>query len=61
MNKSFRVFARAVNPCGRTIGITQDVKTVSIRQAISTVIRESTEYGLSRVIISAVRELKEVR
>ncbi|EMD4906406.1 hypothetical protein VQ404_005081, partial [Escherichia coli] len=52
--------ARAVNPLGHTIGITQNVKAVNVQTAIAAVRSESSEYGLSQVIISAVYELKEV-
>ncbi|ELE10486.1 hypothetical protein SK73_01606 [Escherichia coli] len=58
--KTFRVFARAVNPLGHTIGIAQNVKAVNVQTAIAAVRSESSEYGLSQVIISAVYELKEV-
>ncbi|BDE55468.1 hypothetical protein ACM3EB_004399 [Escherichia coli] len=60
MLKTFRVFARAVNLLGHTIGITQNVKAVNVQTAIAAVRSESSEYGLSQVIISAVYELKEV-
>ena len=60
MLKTVRVFARAVNPRGHTIGITQNVKAVNVQTAIAVVRSESSEYGLSQVIISAVYELKEV-
>ena len=60
MLKTFRVFARAVNPIGHTIGVAQNVKAVNVQTAIAAVRSESSEYGLSQVIISAVYELKEV-
>lgn len=60
MLKTFRVFASAVNPLGHTIGIAQNVKAVNVQTAIAAVRSESSEYGLSQVIISAVYELKEV-
>ncbi|EFB3267752.1 hypothetical protein FP350_26280, partial [Escherichia coli] len=50
----------AVNPLGHTIGIAQNVKAVNVQTAIAAVRSESSEYGLSQVIISAVYELKEV-
>ncbi len=58
MLKTFRVFARAVNPIGHTIGIAQNVKAVNVQTAIAAVRSESSEYGLSQVIISAVYEFK---
>ena len=60
MLKTFRVFARAVNPLGPTSGIAQNVKAVNVQTAIAAVRSESSEYGLSQVIISEVYELKEV-
>ncbi|HDT1896719.1 hypothetical protein BZL31_27435 [Escherichia coli] len=60
MLKTFRVFARAVNPLGHTIDIAQNVKAVNVQTAIAAVRSESSEYGLSQVIISEVYELKEV-
>lgn len=58
MLKTFRVFSRAVNKRGYTIGITQNVKAENVQAAISTVINKSAKAGLSGVIIHAVHEIK---
>ncbi|EIG6983475.1 hypothetical protein ACYB38_005236, partial [Escherichia coli] len=54
MLKTFRVFSRAVNKRGYTVGITQNVKAENVQAAISTVINKSAKAGLSGVIIHAV-------
>ncbi|EQA4747529.1 host cell division inhibitor Icd-like protein [Escherichia coli] len=54
MLKTFRVFSRAVNKRGYTVGITQNVKAENVQAAISTVINKSAKVGLSGVIIHAV-------
>ncbi|EGX8884510.1 hypothetical protein JHJ27_003857 [Escherichia coli] len=61
MLKTFRVFSRAVNKRGHTIGITQNVKAENVQAAISTVIDKAVKAGLSGVIIHAVHEIKEVQ
>lgn len=58
MLKTFRVFSRAVNKRGYTVGITQNVKAVNMQAAIDSVISNSGKAGLSHVIIAAVHELK---
>ncbi|ELC8116086.1 hypothetical protein AT500_001190 [Escherichia coli] len=58
MLKTFRVFSRAVNKRGYTVGITQNVKAENVQAAISTVINKSAKAGLSGVIIHAVHEIK---
>ena len=50
MLKTFRVFSRAVNKRGYTVGITQNVKAENVQAAISTVINKSAKAGLSGVI-----------
>ncbi|MBL6372934.1 hypothetical protein [Escherichia coli] len=60
MLKTFRVFSRAVNKRGYTVGITQNVKAVNMQAAIDSVISNSGKAGLSHVIIAAVHELKGV-
>ncbi|EMO3183013.1 hypothetical protein WDM58_004374, partial [Escherichia coli] len=50
MLKTFRVFSRAVNARGYTVGITQNVKAENVQAAISTVINKSAKAGLSGVI-----------
>lgn len=54
MLKTFRVFSRAVNKRGYTIGITQDVKAANVQTAISTIINKSAKAGLSGVMIHSV-------
>ena len=61
MLKTFRVYSRAVNKRGYTIGITQDVKAENVQTAISTVINKSAKAGLSGVIIHSVHEIKEMQ
>ncbi|EER9147952.1 hypothetical protein C3U77_005242 [Escherichia coli] len=61
MLKTFRVFSRAVNKRGYTVGITQNVKAENVQAAISTVIDKAVKAGLSGVIIHAVHEIKEVQ
>ncbi|HFO5319181.1 TPA: hypothetical protein ACHJ8U_005163, partial [Escherichia coli] len=56
MLKTFRVFSRAVNKRGYTVGITQNVKAVNMQAAIDSVISNSGKAGLSHVIIAAVHE-----
>ncbi|EMA7805401.1 hypothetical protein ACO3RA_003842 [Escherichia coli] len=51
MLKTFRVFSRAVNKRGHTVGITQNVKAENVQAAISTVIDKAVKAGLSGVII----------
>ncbi|HCX4434569.1 TPA: hypothetical protein OZS64_001879 [Escherichia coli] len=58
MLKTFRVFSRAVNKRGYTVGITQNVKAENVQAAISTVINKSAKADLSGVIIHAVHEIK---
>ncbi|EKC0352121.1 hypothetical protein OOS02_003595 [Escherichia coli] len=58
MLKTFRVFSRAVNKRGYTVGITQNVKAENVQAAISTVINKSAKAGLSGVIIHSVHEIK---
>ena len=61
MLKPFRVFSRAVNNRGYTVGITQNVKAENVQAAISTVINKSAKAGLSGVIIHAVHEINGVQ
>ncbi|EIX4510166.1 hypothetical protein MKI77_004149 [Escherichia coli] len=58
MLKTFRVFARAVNGRGYTIGITQNVSAVNVKQAIEKVKRESQSAGLEEVRISTVYQVR---
>lgn len=58
MLKTFRVFARAVNARGYTIGITQNVNAVNAKQAIDKVRQVSQSAGLEEVRISTVYQVR---
>ncbi|HBC3225635.1 TPA: hypothetical protein ACHGD4_000004 [Escherichia coli] len=60
MIKTFRVFARAINTRGFTIGITQFVNAVNVKQAIDVVNRESLNAGLTDVRIYSVQQVRNI-
>ncbi|EAA5748712.1 hypothetical protein AKM41_23725 [Salmonella enterica] len=55
--KMFRVNGRAVNKRGLTVGITQDVRATSDKEAVAEVIRLTTVKGFSHIRIVLVREV----
>ncbi|EFK2996294.1 hypothetical protein A8535_003704 [Escherichia coli] len=58
MIKRFRVFSRAVNARGYTIGITQNVSATSVNNAIDKVKKDSHTAGLTEVRIAHVLQLR---
>ncbi|EOM2950285.1 hypothetical protein ACNB5P_002234 [Escherichia coli] len=59
MLKTFRIFARAVNARGYTIGITQNVSTTSVNNAIEKVKKDSHSAGLTEVRIATVLQVRD--
>ncbi|ENP3579356.1 host cell division inhibitor Icd-like protein [Salmonella enterica] len=57
MLKTFRINGRAVNRRGLTVGITQDVRATSDKEAVAEVIRLTTVKGFSHIRIVLVREV----
>ncbi|EAT6911241.1 hypothetical protein E3K09_10020 [Salmonella enterica] len=55
--KTFRINGRAVNRRGLTVGITQDVRATSDKEAVAEVIRLTTVKGFSHIRIVLVREV----
>ncbi|ECC9937494.1 hypothetical protein WDI34_001309 [Salmonella enterica subsp. enterica] len=58
--KTFRINGRAVNRRGLTVGITQDVRATSDKEAVAEVIRLTTVKGFSHIRIVLVREVFHV-
>ncbi|EAM8426436.1 hypothetical protein ZN11_20860 [Salmonella enterica] len=58
--KTFRINGRAVNRRGLTVGITQDVRATSDKEAVAEVIRLTTVKGFSHIRIVLVREVNYV-
>ncbi|END5730004.1 hypothetical protein ACNDUQ_001249 [Escherichia coli] len=59
MLKTFRIFARAVNARGYTIGITQNVSATSVNNAIEKVKKDSHSAGLTEVRIATVLQVRD--
>ncbi|EDX0048013.1 hypothetical protein IC374_001834 [Salmonella enterica] len=55
--KTFRINGRGVNKRGLTVGITQDVRATSDKEAVAEVIRLTTVKGFSHIRIVLVREV----
>lgn len=58
--KTFRINGRAVNKRGLTVGIAQDVRATSDKEAVAEVIRLTTVKGFSHIRIVLVREVFHV-